>query len=343
MVDKIPAGVKDQKVATYSIVPGEVVYNPQFHDGMVRVYAAISGLCGSKGYCDASNAWFSWKLHKTPWTISKIIKKLEESGHIVTMIVKPQGNKRFILCITDKFLNLLAQATVIKGSESLAELLSSKAIALLSLKATPIAVDDNPPIVVDDNHRIVKEEEGGEEEKKAPLTLFRKGSKEDVAQQAYLAVKEKHYLAFDDDFFDFFEEEVLGRFSKQEVSIATLNDWYHDIWKVYEIDSVVRFLKQQKTETNAWQVKWMQLINRLKAEATRKKNLAARLARDAAEAKPEEKETRTLHEIDMEWLRDDPDGFMGKYEGNQFFRTRMDKDPEIKKQVDKILQKRKKA
>ena len=342
MSDDKPSGVKDQKISTYSFVPGEVVYDPDLHDGMVRVYAAISGLCGSKGFCDASNSWFAWKLHKTPWTVSKIIKKLERSGHIVTMVIASEGNQRYIMTLNDKQLQILAKATTIKRSKHTAGLLSSKAIALLSSKARAIVTSDNPPIVVDDNHREVKEEEEREE---PPTPVFKKGSKEDIAWQNYQTVKSKHYLTFDNDFFDFFEQEVLGRFSKQEVSIATLNDWYSTIWKVYDTELVIEKLKLQKTECNAWQVKWMQLNKRLKAEVRQKKKMAEKEARKAEETQnpPAPAETRTMKEIDMELFKNDPAAFMEQYNNNPFFRAVKENDPEFKALIDEHIKRRKKA
>lgn len=66
----------------YSILTSDVRYDKRLTGDEKVMYAEITTMANATGECWASNEWFSKNFKKSERTISRWIKKLEETGHI---------------------------------------------------------------------------------------------------------------------------------------------------------------------------------------------------------------------------------------------------------------------
>ena len=329
--------VKDHKTSVWSVVPGEVVYDRRLKDGAVRVYACISGVCGSKGCTFASNEWIARKIGKKKWTVSRLVRQLEECGHIVTVVMKEEANTRYILTINTRHLQILAKASIIKGSEKTADLLSKKAIALLSKKASPIAEISNPPIAENSNHRI-REENKEREGLTLPDFLNDKKNKGVI----YLNARDK-YLFPTEGFVEWFEENVLKRlpkFNANTVNDTTLNDFDTQVFSKYGIEistQAVLDMINDKPKLNG-NVPGAGELKRYAGAIYR----AGKLAQKTIESK---KNTEAIPErkgMWDEWLslaETDPKKFVYRYGTEQFFRAAVDRKEDLTTALEKAKKK----
>jgi DNA-binding MarR family transcriptional regulator len=287
-------------------IPAEVRYDKSLPAAARLLYAEFDALSRKHGYCWASNSYFARLFEVDVATVSKWIKKLVDGDHISMRVVPKEANRRYIY------------------------LLTKKSIALLTEKS--VAIDEKVKSPIDEKVKPTnKTSINSESEKQPPTPLFKKGSREDICWNSYLAAKSHFGTTFDPDFYDFFEQEVMGRFDKQKVCNATLSDWYNDVWMVYGIDDIVRVLKRQRDESNAWQVKWYQIKNRLRDDKKAKDN--TELTRRQAE------ENKVNHAVDnkhrrqeqLELARSNLPEFVKHYQTNPFFRKKVDNDPELKR------------
>ena len=66
----------------YAIIPATVRYDKNLPAGAKLLYGEVTALSNQKGYCFASNGYFSDLYGCTPQAISKWFKQLEEFGHV---------------------------------------------------------------------------------------------------------------------------------------------------------------------------------------------------------------------------------------------------------------------
>ena len=66
----------------YAIIPASVRYDNNLPAGAKLLYGEITALSNQKGYCFASNGYFSNLYRCTPQAISKWFKQLEKYGHV---------------------------------------------------------------------------------------------------------------------------------------------------------------------------------------------------------------------------------------------------------------------
>jgi uncharacterized phage protein (TIGR02220 family) len=73
----------------YAIIPADVRYDKELSPNAKLLYGEITALCNEKGYCWASNAYFSelYEVHNK--SISRLISQLEKKGYIkIEMILE---------------------------------------------------------------------------------------------------------------------------------------------------------------------------------------------------------------------------------------------------------------
>lgn len=89
---------KEQKSAAYyAVVPAPVRYDPQLSPSAKLLYCEITSLCTSKGYCWATNEYFTRLFELSASTISRLISQLERRGHIrIKTVATKTGSERRI-------------------------------------------------------------------------------------------------------------------------------------------------------------------------------------------------------------------------------------------------------
>src|SRR5690625_4213127 len=81
------------KKSYYAIIPANVRYDNNLTDGAKLLYGEITALCNEKGYCWATNDYFSKLYKKDKSTIARWVKQLEQSGHITREVIYKEGSK----------------------------------------------------------------------------------------------------------------------------------------------------------------------------------------------------------------------------------------------------------
>ena len=87
------------KANYYAVVPYPVLSDSRLTDFEKLLYAVISGLANSKGYCFATNAYFMGFFSKSERTIQYGISKLTKLEYIYLDINQDDGNSRKIYIV----------------------------------------------------------------------------------------------------------------------------------------------------------------------------------------------------------------------------------------------------
>lgn len=80
----------------YAIIPANVRYDKELINGAKLLYGEITALCNEKGYCWASNSYFSELYGVSKVTISKWINQLVEKGYLYSEIHYKEGSKEIL-------------------------------------------------------------------------------------------------------------------------------------------------------------------------------------------------------------------------------------------------------
>lgn len=80
----------NEKPNFYAIIPADVRYDENIPPNAKLLYAEISALIGKKGFCYASNAYFTEAFGFSEKTIARLIASLEESGYVKRVISRDQ-------------------------------------------------------------------------------------------------------------------------------------------------------------------------------------------------------------------------------------------------------------
>ena len=83
----------DYKPNYYAVLPAEVRYNKQLSPQAKLIYAEISALSNSKGYCWASNKYFAELFGITTVTVSRLISQLIKHKFIDTQLNRYSDRK----------------------------------------------------------------------------------------------------------------------------------------------------------------------------------------------------------------------------------------------------------
>ena len=139
---------------------------------------------------------------------------------------------------------------------------------------------------------------------------------------------------FNPAFFKFFRDEVMGRFSKQETSIAILLDWYNEVWMAYSINDIITALKEIRGKASSkWQVNWSMLkktLYRTKKDAEGRERV--RLYHESK--KPDNITAAGIREKNLRLAKESPVLFTEKYLKNPIFKRTVDADLELKSLLD---------
>lgn len=82
-----------QKPGYYAVIPADVRYDVDLPSSAKLLYGEISALLSDEGYCYASNQYFADLFQVTTRTVSDLVAKLQERGHITVIIRKNDKGK----------------------------------------------------------------------------------------------------------------------------------------------------------------------------------------------------------------------------------------------------------
>lgn len=89
----------------YAVIPANVRYDTNLTANAKLLYGEITALCNDKGYCWASNNYFSNLYNVSKVSISKWVHQLEKLGYVSCEIVYKEGSKeilnRYIRIVND--------------------------------------------------------------------------------------------------------------------------------------------------------------------------------------------------------------------------------------------------
>lgn len=80
----------------YAIIPANVRYDDELPANAKLLYGEITALCNEKGYCWASNDYFSRLYNVSKVSISKWISILIDRGYITSEIIYKEGSKQIL-------------------------------------------------------------------------------------------------------------------------------------------------------------------------------------------------------------------------------------------------------
>lgn len=80
----------------YAIIPANVRYDKELTPNAKLLYGEITALCNEKGYCWASNSYFSELYNVSKVSVSKWINQLIAKGYIKTTIQYKEGTKEIL-------------------------------------------------------------------------------------------------------------------------------------------------------------------------------------------------------------------------------------------------------
>ena len=82
--------------AYYAIIPADVRYDKNLTPNAKLLYGEITALCNEKGFCWASNEYFSELYGVSKTSISKWISSLIERGYLQSEIIYKEGSKEIL-------------------------------------------------------------------------------------------------------------------------------------------------------------------------------------------------------------------------------------------------------
>lgn len=91
-----------EKKSYFAIIPANVRYDDDLSANAKLLYGEITALCNEKGYCWASNDYFSQLYGKSRITVSRWISSLIQKGYINSEISKEDGNMRMLTPLLTK-------------------------------------------------------------------------------------------------------------------------------------------------------------------------------------------------------------------------------------------------
>lgn len=91
-----------EKKSYFAVIPANVRYDDDLSANAKLLYGEITALCNEKGYCWASNDYFSQLYSKSRITVSRWISELIQKGYINSEISKEDGNMRMLTPLLTK-------------------------------------------------------------------------------------------------------------------------------------------------------------------------------------------------------------------------------------------------
>ena len=86
----------NNKKSYYAIIPANIRYDTDLTMGARLLYGEITALCNEKGYCWASNEYFSKLYNVSKKTISVWIKQLKDKKYISVAMNYKEGSNEIV-------------------------------------------------------------------------------------------------------------------------------------------------------------------------------------------------------------------------------------------------------
>lgn len=106
----------DNKKSYYAVIPATVKYDNSVVPGAKLLYGEITALCNEKGYCWATNDYFSRLYSVSKRTISTWIKSLCDAGHIsADFVMDKKTHKVKLRClkvVEENFVTLTKESSI---------------------------------------------------------------------------------------------------------------------------------------------------------------------------------------------------------------------------------------
>lgn len=86
----------DEKKSYYAIIPANVRYDADLTPNAKLLYGEITALCNEKGYCWASNEYFSKLYGVSKSSITRWVSALVNKGYIFNEVIYKEGSKEVL-------------------------------------------------------------------------------------------------------------------------------------------------------------------------------------------------------------------------------------------------------
>ena len=107
--------VLSEKPSFYAVIPADVRYDEDLSSTAKLLYAEITALANSKGYCFATNAYFAQLYKLTTRNVANIISQLAKKSYIE--VVNGNSKKRKIFISTMKKISANGEKNFIVNHE----------------------------------------------------------------------------------------------------------------------------------------------------------------------------------------------------------------------------------
>ena len=287
-----------QKPSYWARIPAEVRYDPHLSANAKLLYGEIDALSKKKGYCWASNKYFAKLYGVHINTVSKWVQLLVDRDYITAVTFPEQANKRYISPVPKSTHELMAGGTdtINENRDSTIPEKVETPIPENSEGAIPENSEYNNTSInsarerTDDPLLPPHLSEAEEVKELELLAGSRQLNPEERARFAWLNSKAS-CLGRSDDFFTFFESEVLGRFDKLKVSTVVLADWDDKLYSVYGAKIAVAAVSEHFSTTKGWTPKLAKVLEYAKDIDLKQKKKD--LDRQAAQRREEQQKTET--------------------------------------------------
>jgi len=249
--------------------------------------AEIDSLDTGEAGCFASNSYLADFFGVTAKYTSTIINKLIEKGLVESTIDKAAGNRRSMRVLSHKI-----------------------GIGVSHENRIPYPTKEGYPIP-QKKDALYKEDnkEDNKEERESPPLLSESDEikkLENMAMKGSLKHEEKSRLSYldskakcqelSDQFIEFFEREVLGRFDKYLITPAILADWHRQVWAKFGDEITTAAVSDHLAKIRSWQPTIARVIKIAKeiAAAEKKKAAAVKGAEQRAAARQAQQDRSKL-------------------------------------------------
>lgn len=86
--------MNEEKKSYYAIIPADVRYDPDLTPNAKLLYGEITSLTNEKGYCWASNKYFTDLYKVDTSTLTRWLQQLKNKGYITIEFIYKEGTKQ---------------------------------------------------------------------------------------------------------------------------------------------------------------------------------------------------------------------------------------------------------